>query len=102
MSTVGETNEIKLNQQDFGTLAICAIRYCHGRMSYMPGLVQDIVGNRLKQVSDKDLHVMINDCKFQVDMRLYGDDLIDKPGWLKWEKELKAEWDRRGACITEK
>lgn len=102
MSTALETNEIKLNQQDFGTLAICAIRYCHGRMTYMPDLVQRIVRKHIKQVSDKDLYVMIEDCKFQKTMKLYGDDQIDKPGWLKWEKNLKAEWDRRMPCTTEK
>ncbi len=26
----------KLLNDDFGTLAICAIRYCHGRQTYMP------------------------------------------------------------------
>ena len=84
-----------LLNSEFGTLAICAIRYCHGRQTYMPSLVQEIVGRHLSKLSDKDLQVMINDCDFQEEMRLYGDDRIDKPGWLQWKEKLIAEKTRR-------
>ena len=86
---------IKLTDKDFGTLSICAIRYCHGRMTYMPDLVRGIVRGRLKDISDKDLQVMINDCDFQRNMGLYGDERIDRPGWLKWEQELLKEQEKR-------
>ena len=82
---------IRLEKDDFGTLAICAIRYCHGRQTYMPDLVQGIIRPRLKELSDKDLSVMIEDCDFQERMHLYGDERIDKPGWIKWREELIAE-----------
>lgn len=84
-----------INQEDFGTLCICAIRYCHGRQTYMPGLVQSIVAPHLSDLSDKDLAVMINDCGYQERMNLYGDERIDKPGWLKWKETLLAEKRRR-------
>ena len=80
---------------DFGTLAICAIRYCHGRQTYMPSLVQEIVGRHLTEISDKDLQVMIDDCDFQEKFKLYGDERIDKPGWLRWKDTLLAEKQRR-------
>ena len=85
---------IELTPESFGTLAICAIRYCHGRQTYMPGLVQEIVRGHLKELSDKDLQVMSNDCE---DMREYdyGDPRIDKPGWLAWRKALEDELERR-------
>lgn len=89
------TNDITLSQKDFGTLAICAIRYCHGRMSYMPGMVRDIIRPNLCKISDKDLSVMIEDCKHQATFEMYGDEKIDKPGWIEWENELKAERERR-------
>ena len=85
----------KLEIDDFGTLAICAIRYCHGRQTYMPYLVQGIIRPHLREMSDKDLTVMIDDCDFQERMHLYGDERIDKPGWLKWKDELIAEKERR-------
>lgn len=86
---------IDISQKAFGTLAICAIRYCHGRQTYMPDLVRNIITPRLKKLSDKDLTVMIDDCDFQARMHLYGDERIDKPGWLKWEADLIAERERR-------
>lgn len=84
-----------LNQEDFGTLCICAIRYCQGRESYMPDLVRDIISPHLEELSDKTIYVMIQDCDFQKRMHLYGDPTIDKPGWIKWEQELLKEKARR-------
>lgn len=88
-------NVILYNQEDFGTLCICAIRYCHGRQTYMPSLVRSIVRPHLQELSDKDLGVMIEDCDFQRSFDLYGDPRIDKQGWLDWEQELLKEQKRR-------
>ena len=87
-----------ITQEDFGILAICAIRYCQGRQSYMPDLVRRILIPHLPDISDKDLGVMINDCEFQKDMNLYGDERIDKPGWLWWKELLLAEKEQRSKC----
>lgn len=84
-----------ITQEDFGTLCICAIRYCHGRQTYMPELVREIITPHLKELSDKDLQVMINDCDYQKRFNLYGDERIDKPGWVKWKEILLAEKQRR-------
>ena len=89
--------QIKLNAEDFGTLAITAIRYCHARQTYMPDLVRGIIRPHLQELSDKDLGVMLSDCEFQDRMHLYGDVNIDKPGWLQWRQELLAEKERRSA-----
>lgn len=89
------TDDIKITSDAFGTLAICAIRYCHGRQTYMPYLVRGIIKAHLAEISDKDLAVMIEDCNFQRRCDLYGDEKIDKPDWLKWEQELLAERERR-------
>lgn len=90
-------NNIKLPEEDFGTLAICAIRYCHDRQTYMPDLVRSIIRQHLKDMSNRDIRVMLDDCKFQARFGLYGDEYIDKPGWLMWEKELEEEMNRRRA-----
>lgn len=84
-----------ITQEDFGTLAICAIRYCQGRQTYMPDLVRGIVAPHLPDLSDKDLGVMIEDCEYQERMKLYGDERIDKPAWLRWKDILLAEKRRR-------
>lgn len=87
--------KFSMEQDDFGTLCICAIRYCHGRQTYMPSLVQGIVREHLSELSDKDIHVMLDDCDFQETMKLYGDPSIDKPNWLKWREDLVKEQERR-------
>ncbi len=87
--------KINISQESFGLLCVCAIRYCQGRQTYMPSLVQRIVRGHLKELSDNDLAVMLDDCEFQERMRLYGDERIDKPDWLRWKEALEAERDRR-------
>lgn len=86
---------ISVNEHDFGILAICAIRYCQDRQTYMPDLVRGIVKPILPKLEDNDIDVLLRDCEYQEQMRLYGDEQIDKPGWLKWEEVLKAEKNRR-------
>ena len=86
---------VQLTPEDFGTLAICAIRYCQGRQTYMPSMVQGICKRHLEEINDCDLGVMIEDCNFQRRYDLYGNETIDKPDWLKWEKALLDEKSRR-------
>lgn len=86
---------MKIEIDDFETLAICAIRYCQGRQTYMPDLVRGIIKSCLSELSDKCLGVMLADCEFQENADLYGDEKIDKPGWIKWKTELIAEKERR-------
>lgn len=85
---------INISQEDFGTLCICALRYCHGRRTYMPSLVQKIVGAHLSEMSDKDIQVMAEDCDLQRRMNLYGDE-CDKSDWLVWAAKVRAEQTRR-------
>jgi len=85
----------KLSQNDLGTLAICAIRYCQGRQTYMPSLVQGIVRGHLTELSDETLTVMLRDCEDQEKYNLYGSEIIDKPGWLAWKEALLNEQARR-------
>ena len=87
--------KIDIEQERLGTLCICAIRYCHGRETYMPSLVQSIVKPLLPKLSDKAIGVMLEDCDFQESMHLYGDETIDKPGWIKWKRFLVHEKERR-------
>lgn len=88
-------DEVKINREDLGLLLICAIRYCQGRETYMPGLIQDIGRKHLKEISYEHLSILKDDCVFQANMRLYGDEKIDKPGWLRWREDVIEERVRR-------
>ena len=78
-----------MEQEDFGTLCICALRYCHGRKTYMPSMVQRIVRNHFNDLSDKDLRVILEDEEFQNHMELWGDD-CDKFDWQRFYGDLRA------------
>lgn len=86
---------LKVDNEDFGTICVCALRYAMGRETYMPDLVRGFVRAHLKDISDKALNVMIQDCEFQRSIGNYGNERIDKPGWVKWEHELLEEKIRR-------
>ena len=86
-----------LDEQDFGTICVCALRYAMGRETYMPDLVLDFVRPLLPELPDKTIGVMVNDCDFQRRYENYGDNRIDKPGWLEWERDVREEYQRRKA-----
>ena len=54
---------IKISDQnnDFGAVLICAVRYCIGRQNYMPGLVIDFIRPLLPKLDSKTLTVMERD-----------------------------------------
>ena len=81
---------IDITREDFGTLCICALRYCHGRRTYMPSLVQQIVIAHFKDLSDRDLKVIADDEKFQSRMNLFGD-MCDEADWRNFYQMLR-EW----------
>lgn len=81
---------IDITREDFGTLCICALRYCHGRRTYMPSLVQQIVMAHFKDLSDRDLKVIADDEKFQSHMNLFGD-MCDEVDWRNFYQMLR-EW----------
>ena len=99
MRVRGDEWKVKVDPEYFGTLCICAVRYCFGRQTYMPGMVQDIVLSHLEELSDRDIRVLLEDGEFQWRMDLYGDPTIDKPGWLRFWERVKAEAERRGLQV---
>ena len=78
---------IDISQEDFGTLCVCALRYCHGRQTYMPSLVQQIVTAHFKDLSDRDLQVIADDRQYQANMGLWGD-ACDKADWDRFYRAL--------------
>ena len=87
---------VDIESEDLGTLAVCSIRYCRGRQSYMPTLVRDIVKKHITNISDKDLQVLINDCGYT----LKWEDEIEPKEWAEWKEMLIAEQNRRKGKLT--
>jgi len=81
------------NLDDFSAILICAVRYCLGRMTYMPKLVTSFIKRNLKDfITDNDITVMIQDIQ---SCNNYGHS-CDEETWmdfLYWLKEVKKERD---------
>jgi hypothetical protein len=64
----------------------------------MPSLVQEICKKHIKEFSDKDLAVLLNDCDFFKDSRSNDKSFsgVDAKDWKNWEQAVKEERDYRG------
>ena len=83
--------------EDFGTICVCAVRYCFGRQTYMPSLVQDFVCRNFKYLNENELQVMVDDINFAERINQLGDERIDKPDWLKFRERINSELKKRKA-----
>lgn len=62
--------------KDYGTIVLCAVRYCFGRKTYMPSLVIGYVKEHWKDLSQGDRDLILRDV---------GEELVledRSPGWL--------------------
>lgn len=85
---------VRLNDDNFGAVLICAVRYSIGRMTYMPKLVQDFIRPLLPYLSNKTLYVMERDI---AEASGYGDRNIDEPDWMRFLKAVREEMRVRKA-----
>lgn len=77
---------------DFGTVLMCAVRYALGRCTYMPKLVIDFIKLYLPKLNDKTLWCFVKDIESAPSL---GHEEIDKPLWLCFLADVKAEQERR-------
>jgi len=87
--------KIDLNSNDFGTVINCAIRYCLGRRTYMPGVVCDYVRPLLPHLNQRTVACMERDIR---ECQNYGDE-CDVQTWtdfLKAVREVMFERDIEG------
>lgn len=89
--------KLKQTDEDFGTICVCAVRYCFGRETYMPSLVQDFVLRNFKYLNDNELKVMVDDINFSERINQLGDERIDKPNWIKFREKINSELEKRKA-----
>ena len=85
---------IKIPDQNnnFGAVLICAVRYCIGRQTYMPELVINFIRPLLPKLDSKTLTVMERDI---IEADSLGDEQIDQPMWLHFLNDIRAEKQRR-------
>lgn len=88
--------QIDIEDDDFGAVLNCAVRYACGRRSYMPSLVIDFITPLLPYLSAKTLGCM------ELDIRSgnkpfggWGDEKIDKPYWMKFLGNIQRVMEER-------
>lgn len=87
---------IEPDQDHFGFILNCAVRYAIGRQSYAPSIVVDFVQSLLPYINDKTLYVLDQDITSQKYTGGYGDKVIDEPLWMRLHKNVIAEETKRG------
>ena len=84
--------EVQLEDDNFGAVLNCAVRYSIGRSTHMPHLVQSFIRPLLPFLSNKTLYVMREDVECA---ESYGDPNIDEPGWKRFLQEVRSEMEAR-------
>lgn len=87
---------VNLEDEFFGAVLNCAVRYAIGRRSYMPGLVIDFITPLIPHLSSKTLWCFDQDVTDARWAGGYGDPKIDEPGWMKFLDAVRAERKARG------
>ena len=88
------TSQIKTNDDNFGIILNCAVRYALGRQTYIPGVVIEFITPLLPQLSEQTLWRLDKDISDQAEYG-YGNETIDKPKWIKFHEQIKAERIKR-------
>jgi hypothetical protein len=86
---------IDLNDDNFGTILNCAVRYALGRRTYMPSLVIGFIAPLLPKLSSKTLWCFDQDVTNARYEGGYGDP-CDENDWLRFLEAVRAERTRRG------
>lgn len=72
------------SDHETGIVVLCAIRYCIGRRTYMPGLLTDWVRRHWGKLSEKDRALILRDVQEVCDRpETLGDD-CDRNTWTSF------------------
>lgn len=86
---------------DFGSLVICAIRYCMGRRTYMPSTIIGVVTPIIAKLDTNTLRCIDRDLSEPAIYGGLGDEKIDEPLWLNFHSLIKEEIQNRKETIYE-
>lgn len=87
---------VAANDDDFGCVLNCAVRYSLGRQTYMPHTVMGYIKPLLPHLTKRTLVCMERDIREAESFGVgYGSETIDKPAWLNFLQEVQNELSRR-------
>ena len=82
------------NDPETGAIALCAVRYCMGRTTYMPGLVTDWMRRHWNELPPRDRFNIQRDVKDFVEGGQSMGDSCDVDTWqsfLRWMQAQQVE-----------
>lgn len=89
--------KINLNDEDFGCILTCAVRYSLGRQTYMPKLVYDFIRPLLPYLTNKTLVNIRNSIQDYGSYGYsYGAD-FDLRMWMEFKNQVEIEIEQREA-----
>ena len=82
---------------EFGTLAVCAVRYSLGCRTYMPHIVVEYISPLLPYMDNMTLQCFDRDIAERQQLyRDLGDPKIDEPMWMEFHEKVKEQLRVRG------
>ena len=84
------------NDDNFGAILNCAVRYSIGRQTYMPSLVVDFITPLIPYLNNRTLWCLDQDISEAKWNGGYGDPRIDEPKWTKLLDVVRQERIARG------
>lgn len=84
---------VRADDEDFGTILNCAVRYSIGRQTYMPKLVMDFIKPLLPHLTDRTIYCLEKDITgYYSD---YSDKTIVDPDWTRFLYAVRCEREKR-------
>lgn len=83
---------IALDDDDFGAILNCAVRYSIGRNTYMPHLVTEFIKPLLPYLNDKTVHCISRDIGSELSK---GVGIAESHTWLNFYEVAKLEHEKR-------
>lgn len=90
-----EYPRIDLQDDDFGAVLNCAVRYAVGRYTYMPSIVIGVITPLIPHLNDKTLWCFDQDLTEAQYMGGYGDS-TNEAEWRNFHIAVRAERMKRG------
>lgn len=92
---IPESQPINLQDDNFGAMLNCAVRYALGRRTYMPSLVISFITPLLPKLSSKTVWCFDQDVTDAKYTGGYGD-TCDEKDWMQFLEAVRAERTNRG------
>lgn len=91
-----DSNAIDIENDSFGLMLNCAVRYACGRQTYMPHAVIDFISPLIPYLTNRTLWCLDQDITTSLHSGDCGNPVIDTPRWIQFRDLVRRERIKRG------